>query len=96
MIVSRLTVIKSPKIFETFVTVVNELPKSLSGITRETFGKALCKFNLYFLSLNLLTYDLSKSGVSSVVVLIGDFVAEKELIARLDADPILWADADDA
>lgn len=30
------TIIKSPKIFETFVTVENELPKSLSGTSNET------------------------------------------------------------
>lgn len=48
------------------------------------------------MALICLTFDLSKSGVSSVVVLIGVFVGEKELIARLDAKPIPWADADDA
>lgn len=32
----NLTVIKSPKIFETFVTCVNELPKSWSGTSNET------------------------------------------------------------
>jgi hypothetical protein len=32
-----LTVIKSPTSLETFVTVVNEFPKSLSGISSETF-----------------------------------------------------------
>lgn len=41
------------------VTVENELPKSGSGISRETFPR-------------------SKSGVSSVVVVIGTFVVDKE------------------
>lgn len=43
-----------------------------------------------------LTFDLSKSGVSSVVVLIGGRVGENALIAPRDAEPTEWADADDA
>lgn len=45
------TEIKSPKIFEIFVTVVNELPKSLSGITSETCNN---KAFLYHVILDLL------------------------------------------
>lgn len=40
--------------------------------------------------------DLSKSGVSSVVVLIGGRVGESALKAPRDADPTLCADAEDA
>lgn len=42
------------------------------------------------------TFDRSKSGVSSVVVLIGGFVGEIALIDPLDAVPAPCADADDA
>lgn len=37
------TVIKSPMIFEMLVTVVNELPKSLSGISSETYNQRALK-----------------------------------------------------
>lgn len=36
----ELTMIKSPKIFETFVTVVKELPNSSSGMSRETMFRS--------------------------------------------------------
>lgn len=50
-----------------------------------------------FLNLKALTLVLSKSGVSSVVVLIGDFVGElNALKAPREADPTLCADPDDA
>lgn len=42
------------------------------------------------------TFDLSKSGVSSVVVLIGIRVGENLFIALRDAEPTACADADDA
>jgi hypothetical protein len=42
------------------------------------------------------TFDLSKSGVSSVVVLIGGRVGDMALIEPLDAEPTPWADADEA
>lgn len=42
------------------------------------------------------TFDLSKSGVSSVVVFTGIFVGEIEFIDPLDAEPTPCADADDA
>lgn len=45
---------------------------------------------------NRFTLDLSKSGVSSVVVLIGCLVGETALTEPLDADPTPRADADEA
>lgn len=42
------------------------------------------------------TFDLSKSGVSSVVVLIGGRVGDMAFIDPLEAEPTPCADADDA
>lgn len=49
------------------------------------------KFELCFT-----TFVRSKSGVSSVVVLVGGFVGEIALITPLDAVPTPWAAADEA
>lgn len=90
-------VIKSPMIFEMLVTVVNELPKSLSGISSETCNeKALKCIVLFRMGFYTFTLLLSKSGVSSVVVFIGCLVGDIEFIDPLDADPTPCADADDA
>lgn len=94
-IIEKLTVIKSPTIVDTFVTVLKELPKSLSGMSSET-----CKGEKEWVKEvargGLLTFDLSKSGVSSVVVLIGGLVGENALMAPRDAEPTACADADEA
>lgn len=45
---------------------------------------------------NFQTFVRSKSGVSSVVVLVGCLVGEIAFITPLDAVPTPWAAADDA